>query len=69
MEYRPTWDLTTIPDTQWNRENGRRNRAKAPAATNIKLKPCLKCQRPLTAVQRRKPCPGCGFTHPRTPAK
>ncbi len=65
MKYSPDWDLATIPEPEWNSENGRRQRAKAPAATNIKLKPCAKCGEPLNATQRRKPCPNCGYTHPR----
>lgn len=60
MEYRETWDLSTIPDSEWNRENGRRNRAKAPAVTNINLKPCAGCGTALSTTQRRQPCPKCG---------
>lgn len=68
MKYTPHWDLTTIPELEWNREHGRRTRAKGPAVTNVKLKPCKQCGHPLNATQRRKPCPECGFTHPRTAA-
>lgn len=63
MQYRDTWDLSTIPDDLWASEHGRRQRAKAPAATNIKLEPCPgpKCRAQLTATQRRLPaCPECG---------
>lgn len=63
MDYRETWDLTTIPDDLWNRENGRRQRAKGPRVTYVKLEPCPgpKCRAQLTATQRRLPsCPECG---------
>jgi hypothetical protein len=65
VKYSPQWDLSTIPEPEWKSENGRRQRAKAPAATYIKLKPCAKCGESLNVTQRRKPCPNCGYTHPR----
>ena len=68
VKYSPDWDLSTIPETEWKSENGRRQRAKAPRVTNIKLKPCAKCGESLNASQRRKPCPKCGYTHPRRAA-
>ena len=67
--YDPTWDLTTIPDAEWHKENGRRQRKHAPPITYVKYKPCAGCSKPLTAVQRRKPCPNCGRRNdPRTKA-
>jgi len=71
MNYTIHWDLSTIPTDLWNQENGRRQRAKAPAATNEKLLPCAGkgCGWPLNATQRRKPCPNCGYKHPRGPIK
>lgn len=63
MEYRETWDLSTIPDDIWASEHGRRQRLKGPRATYIKLSPCPgpKCGKELTATQRRLPaCPYCG---------
>ena len=69
MKYKPHWDLATIPDPEWNSENGRRQRLKAPAATHIKLKPCAKCGTMLNATERRKPCTNCGYVHPRTPQR
>lgn len=60
MEYKPTWDMSTIPDRVLNGEYGRRQRAKGPRVTYVKYKPCAKCSKPLTATQRRKPCPHCG---------
>jgi hypothetical protein len=65
--YQPHWDLSAIPDAEFRSEHGRRNRAKAPRAPNVKLKPCAKCETPLNASQRRKPCPKCGYVHPRKP--
>lgn len=66
MRYNTYWDLSSIPEPEWNREHGRRNRAKGPTATNVKLKPCAECGTQLNATQRRKPCPKCGYVHPRT---
>ena len=60
MKYQASWDLSTIPDDQWASEHGRRNRAKAPRATNVNLKPCPSCGTKLTARQRRQPCIKCG---------
>lgn len=69
--YQSHWDLTTIPDEQWASEHGRRQRAKA--ATYQVIKPCngtqsngKPCNTLLNATQRRKPCPSCGYTHPRS---
>jgi ribosomal protein S27AE len=70
QSYKPTWDLTTIPDDEFKSEHGRRNRAKAPAATNVNLKQCANgCGTWLNATERRKPCPKCGYVHPRTASK
>lgn len=60
VAYARNWDLSTIPDDVWASEHGRRNRAKAPDATNIKLQPCIHCTELLTARERRKACPHCG---------
>lgn len=66
MRYNSNWDLSTIPDDEFRSENGRRQRAKAPAATNVNLQKCANgCGTELNATQRRKPCPKCGYTHPR----
>ena len=71
MEYRDTWDLKTIPEDVWASEHGRRNRAKQTHLPKPpKLKLCEGCRKVmLNATQRRKPCPGCGYVHPRMPAK
>lgn len=69
MDYRDTWDLTTVPEPEWNREHGRRTRAKGPAVTNQKLKGCKQCGTMLNSTERRKPCTNCGFVHPRKAAK
>lgn len=60
MEYRDTWDLSTIPADVFASEHGRRQRAKAPRVTYSKLLPCPGCLTRLTATQRRLPaCPEC----------
>lgn len=58
--YQTEWDLSTIPEPAWKSENGRRQRAKAPARTYVKLKPCKGCKLKLTAAERRGKCPNCG---------
>jgi hypothetical protein len=58
--YQPHWDLSTIPDEAFASENGRRNRAKAPRAPNLKLEPCGQCGKQLSARERRRACPKCG---------
>jgi hypothetical protein len=63
--YQPHWDLSTTPDPEFRSEHGRRNRAKAPAATNVKLGPGGRCGKLLNATERRKPCPNCLFKHKR----
>lgn len=55
-----TWDLSTIPDEVWASEQGKRSRAKAPRATNVKLEPCKYCGESLTARERRRACKTCG---------
>lgn len=63
MEYRETWDLSSIPADVWASEHGRRQRAKGPRVTYAKLEPCLNraCKAQLNATQRRLPaCPECG---------
>lgn len=68
-KYTPQWDLGTIPADKLHSEVGRRRRSvQGPASPNIKLRPCQSCGEPLTATQRRKKCPACGYTHPRVPA-
>lgn len=63
--YQPHWDLSTIPEPEWNSEHGRRNRAKGPAVTSQKFKPCSGCGNLLNATQARKPCLYCGRWHSR----
>jgi Zn finger protein HypA/HybF involved in hydrogenase expression len=60
--YSEEWDLSTIPADAWASEHGRRNRAKAPRAPNLKLKPCPNCSEPLSARERDYGgiCPKCG---------
>lgn len=68
MEYRDTWDLSTIPADVWASEHGRRQRAKGPRVTYAVMLPCLNraCKKQLTATQRRLPaCPYCGWKQKR----
>lgn len=59
--YRPSWDLTTIPDEPFESEAGRRRRAKGPRVTRQKLEPCIHCGESLNARQRRGKCIKCGL--------
>lgn len=61
MDYKPSWDLSTIPAPVWNSENGRRVRPPGSPATHIKLAPCGGCGKSLNATQRRRSCPKCGL--------
>lgn len=65
-DYKPTWNLTTIPAALFQSEVGRRRREKGGNLTPRppKLKPCAKCSTPLNATQYRDyPCPNCGHKH------
>lgn len=67
MKYSHLWDLSTIPSDLLNQEVGRRRRAAGPVATYEKKELCANCRAvELNATQRRKPCPGCGYKHPRS---
>ena len=67
--YQTHWDLSTVPVDKWASENGRRQRAKAPARTYVKLAPCKGCKYLLTAVERRLPrCPYCDIKQKRSNA-
>jgi hypothetical protein len=65
MDYKPTWNLASIPEPEWKSENGRRSRSKAKPYQN--LKPCSRCKTMLNTAQRRDPCPtkGCGWKNTR----
>jgi hypothetical protein len=58
MDYRQSWDLSTIPNDVWASENGRRTRPAQPRKPV--LKPCKGCGTELTAQERRKACKICG---------
>lgn len=64
--YRPSWNLTTIPDALLTAERNRRISAarKEPPRPRIEL-PCISCGKPLSARERRKPCRFCGTRNPR----
>lgn len=60
MDWRPTWDLTTIPDKEFNSERGRRLAEKRPApAVPKKLRPCPLCAKPFGARELREHKPRC----------
>lgn len=63
MEYRDSWDLSSIPEDVWASEHGRRQRAKAPRVTYANLLPCPNrdCRKQLNTTERRLThCPHCG---------
>ncbi|HVJ09249.1 MAG TPA: hypothetical protein VM554_12785 [Acidisarcina sp.] len=62
MKYTPEWDLTTIPDALIRAEFAKRIPRKP-----RNLVPCVGCLAPLSARERRKPCPHCGARNPRSP--
>lgn len=64
--YRPSWDLATIPDDLLTAERNRRIRGKIDAPRARIEKPCIGCGKPLSARERRKPCPQCGARQPRS---
>lgn len=57
------WDLSTIPETLWASEHGRRMRLKRRTPPQKRLKACPACGRQASATERRKPCP-CGRIWP-----
>ena len=60
MEYRPTWDLTSIPDKELVSEHNRRIAVKRASPPRAKvLRPCPKCGRPFGARDLRKHVPTC----------
>ena len=63
MQYSIKWDLSTIPDDLLRSEYGKRIKPPAPRA-RVEL-PCVQCAHPLSARERRKPCPKCGSRQPR----
>ncbi len=63
MEYSPNWDLLTIPRDLLRAEYARNIKPPAPRA-RVEL-PCIQCAHPLSARERRKPCPKCGSRQPR----
>lgn len=62
-KYSPTWDLSTIPRDLLRAEYARNIKPPAPRA-RVEL-PCIQCAHPLSARERRKPCPECGSRQPR----
>jgi hypothetical protein len=67
-DWKPSWNITSIPDPLFQSEVGRRRREKGGNFTPRppKLKLCANgCGTELNATQRRSACPGCGYIHPR----
>lgn len=64
MDYTPDWNIRSIPDDLLNSEAARRRVAKRLGPGNIKLEPCTKCGKELTARQRRLKCPEHGIDQP-----
>jgi DNA-directed RNA polymerase subunit RPC12/RpoP len=58
-------DLTSATGEELLSEVGRRNRAKITAPRARIERPCVQCAAPLSAGERRKPCPHCGARQPR----
>ena len=56
-------NLSSIPTPILRTEINRRLAATSPKPKS--LAPCVGCQAPLSARERRKPCPHCGARNPR----
>ena len=63
LAYSPQWDLSSIPREILRAEYARTIKP-PPARVRIML-PCVQCAHPLSARERRKPCPKCGSRQPR----
>lgn len=63
MKYNSKWDLSSIPPKLLRAEYAKSIKPPAPRA-RVEL-PCIQCATPLSARERRKPCPKCGTRHPR----
>jgi len=62
-EYDDSWKLSTIPRNLLRAEYAKTIKPPAPRA-RVEL-PCIQCAHPLSARERRKPCPQCGARQPR----
>lgn len=60
---REFWNLDLIPTDALRAELNRRIARSTPKPKS--LAPCVGCQAPLSARERRKPCPHCGARNPR----
>ena len=52
MQYKPTWDLTTIPDAPLYSEVARRRSAKGSGRPRV-MTPCDKCGAVMSAREKR----------------
>ena len=62
MKYRPTWDMTTIPDAELASEWSRRRSAKRGDKVGGRpavLRPCPKCGQEFGARELREHIPKC----------
>lgn len=60
MDWRPTWNLRSIPDDKFNSERGRRLAEKrATPAVPKKLRPCPYCSKEFGAREMRIHVPRC----------
>lgn len=60
MDWKPTWDLTTIPDPEFNSERGRRlAEQRSTPAVPKKLRPCPYCAEEFGARDLRVHIPRC----------
>lgn len=61
MDYRETWNLSSIPEEKFVQERNRRVAAKRKKPPRAKvLKPCPKCGKEFGVRDMRKHIPGCG---------
>jgi rubrerythrin len=63
ITHSPEWDLSTIPRELLRAEYAKSIKPPAPRA-RVEL-PCVQCAHPLSARERRQPCPKCGARQPR----
>jgi ssDNA-binding Zn-finger/Zn-ribbon topoisomerase 1 len=60
MQFRPSWDLSSIPDDLLTKERNRRVSAQRTEPTREKvLRPCPKCGKPFGARELRIHKPRC----------
>jgi hypothetical protein len=58
MQYKPTWDLRSIPDEQFQSEAGRRRGTSSSRRAKV-LRPCPKCGAKFGARELKAHLPQC----------